>query len=158
MAFVLDKKNCFIVAEHMYYHIPAYNQEVHSNLQITIHLNVGTRGGVCRQIWEPISITHTLLPSLFSSYRLFNRSVFLLFCLTLIFFFRYFFFLLFYRMGKGKEGGSSKDPCNDGALFIIHENEGYVVFFRSIFFFFRENCTRTSHQDFYFRNVSFLFR
>lgn len=45
-------------------------------------------------------------------------------------FFRYFFFI-----GWGREGRSSKDPCNDGALFIIHENEGYVVFFLSTFFF-----------------------
>lgn len=42
---ICNLKNCFIVAEHMYYHIPAYNQEVHnSNLQITMQLEVfGTR-------------------------------------------------------------------------------------------------------------------
>lgn len=29
--------------------------------------------------------------------------------------------------------GPSKGPCNDGALFIIHENKGYVVSFLSVF-------------------------
>lgn len=33
-------------------------------------------------------------------------------------------------MGPGT--GPSKGPCNDGALFIIHENKGYVVSFLSV--------------------------
>lgn len=43
------------------------------------------------------------------------------------------FYLFIFLDGGREEGGLSKDPCNDGALFIIHENEGYVVFFHSIF-------------------------
>lgn len=74
------------------------------------------------------------------------------FRLTLIFL-SIFFIIFFFLDGGREEGGLSKDSCNDGALFIIHENEGYVVFFHSIF----EKIVPVQAIRIYISIISFFF-
>lgn len=54
------QSTCIIIYQHII-------RKFHSNLQITIHLNVVTHGGVCRQgIWESISDRSRVLSCIFN--------------------------------------------------------------------------------------------